>query len=101
MMRGKKGWWKKPLRTDLNDYRKIRQKALRRSLPPPARYCLPELLIKPRLIIMDEPTVAVDPQSRNKILEGVQKLNEQRFHRHLHFPLYGRSGADLPHRSQL
>ena len=32
---------------------------------------------KPRLIIMDEPTVAVDPQSRNKILEGIQKLNVQ------------------------
>lgn len=32
---------------------------------------------KPRLIIMDEPTVAVDPQSRNKILEGIQQLNAQ------------------------
>ena len=32
---------------------------------------------KPRLIIMDEPTVAVDPQSRNKIIEGIQKLNVQ------------------------
>ena len=32
---------------------------------------------QPRLIIMDEPTVAVDPQSRNKILEGIQKLNVQ------------------------
>ena len=32
---------------------------------------------KPKLIIMDEPTVAVDPQSRNKILEGIEKLNEQ------------------------
>ena len=32
---------------------------------------------KPRLIIMDEPTVAVDPQSRNKILEGIQELNRQ------------------------
>ena len=32
---------------------------------------------KPRLIIMDEPTVAVDPQSRNKILEGIQTLNRQ------------------------
>lgn len=32
---------------------------------------------KPRLIIMDEPTVAVDPQSRNKILEGIQTLNHQ------------------------
>jgi len=31
---------------------------------------------KPKLIFFDEPTVAVDPQSRNKILEGIQKLNE-------------------------
>lgn len=31
---------------------------------------------KPRLIILDEPTVAVDPQSRNKILEGIQQLNK-------------------------
>lgn len=30
---------------------------------------------KPKLIILDEPTVAVDPQSRNQILEGIQKLN--------------------------
>ena len=30
---------------------------------------------KPKLIILDEPTVAVDPQSRNKILEGIQELN--------------------------
>ena len=29
----------------------------------------------PKLIILDEPTVAVDPQSRNKILEGIQELN--------------------------
>ncbi len=32
---------------------------------------------KPKLIFFDEPTVAVDPQSRNKILEGILKLNEQ------------------------
>ncbi len=32
---------------------------------------------KPRLIIMDEPTVAVDPQSRNRILEGILELNRQ------------------------
>ena len=31
---------------------------------------------KPELIILDEPTVAVDPQSRNSILEGIKKLNE-------------------------
>lgn len=32
---------------------------------------------KPKLIFMDEPTVAVDPQSRNKILEGILELNRQ------------------------
>ena len=31
---------------------------------------------KPELIIFDEPTVAVDPQSRNNILEGIKKLNQ-------------------------
>lgn len=31
---------------------------------------------KPRLIFFDEPTVAVDPQSRNNILEGIEKLRE-------------------------
>lgn len=30
---------------------------------------------KPKLIILDEPTIAVDPQSRNSILEGIQKLS--------------------------
>lgn len=32
---------------------------------------------KPKLIFMDEPTVAVDPQSRNAILEGIRQLNQQ------------------------
>ena len=32
---------------------------------------------KPKLIILDEPTVAVDPQSRNNILEGIVRLNKQ------------------------
>jgi len=32
---------------------------------------------KPKLLFLDEPTVAVDPQSRNKILEGIQELNKQ------------------------
>ncbi|HCA34522.1 MAG TPA: ABC transporter ATP-binding protein [Lachnospiraceae bacterium] len=32
---------------------------------------------KPKLIIFDEPTVAVDPQSRNAILDGIRKLNEE------------------------
>ena len=29
----------------------------------------------PRLIIMDEPTVGIDPQSRNHIMQSVKKLN--------------------------
>ncbi|WP_455539256.1 ATP-binding cassette domain-containing protein [Terrisporobacter sp.] len=32
---------------------------------------------KPELIILDEPTVAVDPQSRNNILEVIQMLNKE------------------------
>lgn len=31
---------------------------------------------KPKLIFFDEPTVAVDPQSRNNILDGIKKLRE-------------------------
>ncbi len=32
---------------------------------------------KPKLIILDEPTVAVDPQARNSILEGILELHRQ------------------------
>ncbi|WP_164215988.1 ABC transporter ATP-binding protein [Virgibacillus sp. YIM 98842] len=32
---------------------------------------------RPRFIIMDEPTVGIDPQSRNYILEAVKKLREE------------------------
>ncbi|MHC1684723.1 MAG: ABC transporter ATP-binding protein [Clostridiaceae bacterium] len=31
---------------------------------------------RPKLLIMDEPTVGIDPQSRNNILETVRKLND-------------------------
>ena len=31
----------------------------------------------PKLIIMDEPTVGIDPQSRNHILESVKRINEE------------------------
>ena len=32
---------------------------------------------KPKIIFLDEPTVAVDPQSRNNILEGIEKLRKK------------------------
>ncbi|MCX7773468.1 MAG: ABC transporter ATP-binding protein [Clostridia bacterium] len=32
---------------------------------------------KPKLIIMDEPTVGIDPQSRNHILQSVKELNKR------------------------
>ena len=34
------------------------------------------LVHKPKLVIMDEPTVGIDPQSRNHILEAIKKLNQ-------------------------
>ncbi|WP_026581365.1 ABC transporter ATP-binding protein [Bacillus sp. J33] len=34
------------------------------------------LLHNPRILILDEPTVGIDPQSRNHILETVRQLNE-------------------------
>lgn len=35
------------------------------------------LLHRPEIIIMDEPTVGIDPQSRNHILNAVKKLNSE------------------------
>ena len=35
------------------------------------------LLHKPEVIIMDEPTVGIDPQSRRNILDNVKELNKQ------------------------
>ncbi|MCF6264435.1 MAG: ABC transporter ATP-binding protein [Xanthomonadales bacterium] len=35
------------------------------------------ILHKPKLLILDEPTVGVDPQSRNAIMESIQSLSDQ------------------------
>jgi ABC-2 type transport system ATP-binding protein len=35
------------------------------------------LLHRPRLLVLDEPTVGVDPQSRNAILESVERLSDE------------------------
>ena len=52
----------------LEDYRKMRPKKLSGGLLRRLNIAC-GIAHKPRLIIMDEPTVAVDPQSRNKILK--------------------------------
>lgn len=62
--------------TGLSDYRKFRPKKLSGGLLRRLNIAC-GIAHKPELIILDEPTVAVDPQSRNHILEGIQKLNEQ------------------------
>lgn len=58
----------------LNDYRKYYPKKLSGGLLRRLNIAC-GIAHKPKLIILDEPTVAVDPQSRNNILEGIQKLN--------------------------
>lgn len=60
----------------LNDYRKFYPKKLSGGLLRRLNIAC-GIAHKPKLIILDEPTVAVDPQSRNNILEGIQKLNKQ------------------------
>ena len=60
----------------LEDYRKTRPQKLSGGLLRRLNIAC-GIAHKPRIIILDEPTVAVDPQSRNKILEGIQELNRQ------------------------
>ncbi len=59
----------------LEDYKKFYPKKLSGGLLRRLNIAC-GIVHKPKLIILDEPTVAVDPQSRNKILEGIKKLNE-------------------------
>ncbi len=62
--------------TGLEDYKKFYPKKLSGGLLRRLNIAC-GIAHKPKLIILDEPTVAVDPQSRNKILEGIQELNRQ------------------------
>lgn len=62
--------------TGLEDYRKMRPKKLSGGILRRLNIAC-GIVHKPKLIILDEPTVAVDPQSRNKILEGILDLNRQ------------------------
>lgn len=60
---------------DLGDYKKFHPKKLSGGLLRRLNIAC-GIAHKPKLIFFDEPTVAVDPQSRNKILEGIMELNK-------------------------
>lgn len=59
----------------LNDFIKFRPKKLSGGLKRRLNIAC-GIAHKPKLIFFDEPTVAVDPQSRNKILEGIEQLRK-------------------------
>ncbi len=59
----------------LNEFRKFRPKKLSGGLLRRLNIAC-GVVHKPKLLFLDEPTVAVDPQSRNNILEGIKKLNK-------------------------
>ncbi len=60
----------------LDDYVKFRPKKLSGGLKRRLNIAC-GIAHKPELIFFDEPTVAVDPQSRNSILEGIKRLNAE------------------------
>lgn len=60
----------------LDDYRKFRPKQLSGGLLRRLNIAC-GIAHKPNLIFLDEPTVAVDPQSRNNILDGIRTLRDR------------------------
>jgi ABC-2 type transport system ATP-binding protein len=60
----------------LKDYEKFYPKKLSGGLKRRLNIAC-GIVHKPKLIFLDEPTVAVDAQSRNFILNGIKKLNEE------------------------
>lgn len=61
---------------ELNDFKKFYPKQLSGGLLRRLNIAC-GIAHKPKLIFLDEPTVAVDPQSRNNILDGIKKLRDQ------------------------
>ena len=61
---------------DLGDYMRFRPKKLSGGLLRRLNIAC-GIAHKPELIFFDEPTVAVDPQSRNAILSGIQGLRDE------------------------
>lgn len=61
--------------TGLEEFKKFRPKQLSGGLLRRLNIAC-GIAHKPELIFLDEPTVAVDPQSRNSILDGIKKLNK-------------------------
>ena len=59
----------------LQDFKKYRPKQLSGGLLRRLNIAC-GIAHKPKLIFFDEPTVAVDPQSRNNILDGIKKLRD-------------------------
>lgn len=62
--------------TDLDKFRRFVPKKLSGGLKRRLNIAC-GIAHKPKLLILDEPTVAVDPQSRNSILEGIRRLNQE------------------------
>lgn len=61
---------------ELNEYKKFFPKKLSGGLKRRLNIAC-GISHKPKLIFLDEPTVAVDAQSRNFILEGIKRLNRE------------------------
>lgn len=61
---------------ELDDFRKFKPKKLSGGLKRRLNIAC-GIAHKPKLIFFDEPTVAVDPQSRNKILDNIEELQRQ------------------------
>ena len=61
---------------ELQDYKKFLPKKAVRRTSQTIKYCVWNRT-QTEADLFDEPTVAVDPQSRNKILEGIVELNKK------------------------